>query len=108
MVGGYVLPRFSVSFPKTGFLLIPKRPEPPIEIFMGRIEVVYFADGFGNLVKKSSRIFVAMLPKKMGRRILRGRGLMILVIRDRFEDPVVLFNNQHLATWLAAFLLLSV
>ena len=51
MVGGYVLPRFSVSFPKTGFLLIPKRPEPPIEIFMGSAEVVYFADGFGDLIK---------------------------------------------------------
>ena len=75
---------------------------------MGSAEVVYFADGFGDLIKKSSRIFVAMLPKKMGRRILRGRGLMILVIRDRFEDPVVLLDNQHLATWLAAFLLLSV
>lgn len=108
MVGSYVLPRFSVSFPKTGFLLTPKRREPPIEIFMGSAEVVYFADGFVNLVKKSSRIFVAMLQKKMGRRILRGRGLMILVIRDRFEDPVVLLDNHHLATWLAAFLLLSV
>ena len=49
-----------------------------------------------------------MLQKKMGRRILRGRELMILVIRDRFEDPVVLLDNHHLATWLAAFLLLSV
>ena len=66
MVGSYVLPRFSVSFPKTGFLLTPKRREPPIEIFMGSAEVVYFADGFVNLVKKSSRIFVAMLQKKMG------------------------------------------
>ena len=53
MVGGYVLPRFSVSFPKTGFLLIPKRPEPPIEIFMGSAEAVCFADGFGDLIKKN-------------------------------------------------------
>ena len=54
-------PQIFCILPKTGFLLIPKRREPPIEIFMGRTEVVYFADGFGNLEKKSSRIFVAML-----------------------------------------------
>ena len=75
---------------------------------MGRTEVVYFADGFGNLIKKIFKNLCCYVAKEDGLEDLRGRGLMILVIRDRFEDPVVLLDNQHLATWLAAFLLLLV
>ena len=75
VVGGYVLPRFSVSFPKTGFLLIPKRPEPPIEIFMGRTEVVYFADGFGNLVKKNIKNLCCYAAKKDGQEDFAGEGV---------------------------------